>query len=68
MAINKKIQAEFTRLELRREQARIEYIMQRFTGGLASRHQRLIENVGGIVIRAAMLPSRNRIHKIICCQ
>jgi len=51
-AINKKIQAEFSRLELRREQARIEIYNATFTGGLASRHQRLIENVGGIVIRA----------------
>ncbi len=64
MAINKKIQAEFTRLELRREQARIEIYNATLTGGLASRHQRLIENVGGIVIRAGNAPKQEQDTKL----
>lgn len=64
MAINKKIQAEFTRLELRREQARIEIYNATLTGGLASRHQRLIENIGGIVIRAGNAPKQEQDTKL----
>ncbi len=57
-AINKKIATEFARLEVRREQARIEIYNATQIGGLASRNQRLLENIGAIVIRTGNAPKQ----------